>query len=371
MNISRTGSAGVFVMMALFGILAGSVHAEQRVYWCQGLEGASMGSRLKRMNLDGAASETFADTGCLEHVAASPFFTRQLFFVADDASLIKQASLDTGAVSSWIGFPGNSAVGLAVDLGVNGPVYFAYNSGGTGTIWRANFDATNITFILSTAREIQDLALDTIANKLYWVEPNGIHRANQTGSGSELVEAGTTINSVAVDSGAQQYWYTTGNTVQGRNISGAPPAITFSANRPTKGVAVDGLGKVYWYEISNAGGRILRTCTDVFAACPFETLVDLGTNIDDLTSFIGLEVGFFSCGITDVFGDVDDNGVPNFADISLVVNCFQGVNCSNAQFNRSDLSPCNAAFNTCQGDAKVDFQDVNKAVSAFQGGGCL
>ncbi len=64
-----------------------------------------------------------------------------------------------------------------------------------------------------------------------------------------------------------------------------------------------------------------------------------------------------------MWGDVDNNGVVNFADISLVVRGFQG-DFSLAAREAVDLHPC-----TPNGD--INFADINWDVTAFQGAAYL
>ncbi len=59
------------------------------------------------------------------------------------------------------------------------------------------------------------------------------------------------------------------------------------------------------------------------------------------------------------FGDVDNNGVVNFSDISLVVHGFQG-DFSAASRETVDLEPCLP-------NGVIDFNDISETVKAFQG----
>jgi len=141
-------SAGV-VVGTLFGLLASTTRAEQRVYWC---DGSAIPASMDRVNLDGVALETFVTTPCFGHPVVDAIFTRDLFFVdAPSGNNINRVSVDGGAVSGFITFAGNKITGLTLEPGVNGPMYFVGNAGGTGSIWRANLDGTNITFIRNTA----------------------------------------------------------------------------------------------------------------------------------------------------------------------------------------------------------------------------
>ncbi|MFQ5462137.1 MAG: S8 family serine peptidase [Phycisphaerae bacterium] len=64
---------------------------------------------------------------------------------------------------------------------------------------------------------------------------------------------------------------------------------------------------------------------------------------------------------TDLWGDVDENGVPNFADVLLLVQGFQG-DFSHATLEATDLEPC-------MPNGIVNFVDIQEGVAAFEGTG--
>jgi len=211
------------------------------------------------------------------------------------------------------------------------------------------------------------MQLDPIGNKLYWVESDGIHRADQNGS-NHLFFGGAGTRGIAVDSsnGLLNFTNDDNDAIWRMNLNSFGVAIILtssSVGTAPKGIRLDGLGRMYWIDGNTLTLRSANVNgSDVTIVAPTGAFSD----------YLGIETGFFRCGATNPFGDVNGVGGPNFADINIVVSCFQGnASCGNVEFNRSDLSPCNSAANTCQGDGKVNFQDINQAVNAFQGGGCL
>ncbi len=59
------------------------------------------------------------------------------------------------------------------------------------------------------------------------------------------------------------------------------------------------------------------------------------------------------------WGDVDQNGVANFADVLLIAQVFQG-NYANASHEAADIDLCTP-------NATVNFGDIQMGVKAFQG----
>lgn len=364
----------VVAMAAVLGLLVGTTHAERRIVWCLPLAGGiPIGSgELRRANLDGAIPETFLATPCRSHVAIDPFFTRDIFY-SDVLTVgnINRVSVDGGLPSGFVTYAGNSINGLALDLGVNGPLYFVGNSGGAGHIWRVNLDGSNITFILNTASPVHDLQLDPIGNRIYWKEADGIHRAIQTGTNPEFIVPEIDIRGIAVDgSNGFLYWTSTQfNDISRANLNGTGRISIVSGLPGLRGIRHDGLGRIYWIEVRLGGAPSNRIRRANANGTGVTTVVDLGTALSTAFDFLGMEVGFSSCAQTSPFGDANGSGFMNFDDISLIVRCFQRVNCSNADFNRSDLHPCTGA-DTCVGNGLVNFLDINAAVSAFRGNGC-
>ncbi len=131
-------------------------------------------------------------------------------------------------------------------------------AGDTGTLdlYRGSPTAASGKKVLSTTGRASELAVDTPASKVYWVNagivPNAIQRANFDGSGLETLAAtaGTTknpgIGGMALDPGQSIYWF-----AQGAGISRVPVA---SANTAGAGqVIVTGVAAS---EIAVAGGKL-------------------------------------------------------------------------------------------------------------------
>jgi hypothetical protein len=93
---------------------------------------------------------------------------------------------------------GSDLDGIALDIS-RGKVYWASIN---NEIWRANLDGSNAAVFIADGHNPRSLALDLVADKIYWsvTTPARIHRANLDGTGiEELVTGLGSPRGVALD----------------------------------------------------------------------------------------------------------------------------------------------------------------------------
>lgn len=87
-------------------------------------------------------------------------------------------------------------------------------AGSTQSIFRSNLDGSSVESLVTSANP-NFLAIDTLANKVYWtnVAANTIMRANLDGSSSETVySVGLSVEGIAVDPHNQYIYYAESST---------------------------------------------------------------------------------------------------------------------------------------------------------------
>ncbi len=145
----------------------------------------------------------------------------------------------------------------------------------------------------------------------------------------------------------------------GRYVAVTPAAgpdpiaiLATSADFPclSKYVAADGsLADVPVFQTPVAWGEVLFSGTEVVPGRSYHLQAEFGGgSLTDLASVT-----------TWIWGDVDDNGAVNLGDALVIVQGFQG-DFSNASLEAVDLWPCAP-------DGIVNFEDIQRAVLAFQG----
>ena len=149
---------------------------------------------------------------------------------------------------------------IAVDAS-NAKVYWTEQTGERrGTINSANADGTSVTELTSILSVPMGIAVDATGNKLYWTNARGrIQRANLNGSGIQNVVQDLSGPMDIVVSNGFIYWTEGGNSIRRVNISGQKIVGDVAANLGTVGGLAVGGGKVYWTEMTAAGGGTINS----------------------------------------------------------------------------------------------------------------
>ena len=138
---------------------------------------------------------------------------------------------------------------------------------------RANLDGSGMETLITGLGDTYDVALDLVADKMYWVErfPASIRRANLDGSGVEdVTPPGDNGGPISIDLDLQHgkmYWTTFSNQsrIWRANLDGTGAEFIYSGVAPDEqllGIALDaGGGKVYWTD-SGDNPRIRRANLD-------------------------------------------------------------------------------------------------------------
>ena len=175
--------------------------------------------------------------------------------------------VDSGAIYGLVGTDVQrfapsveNAMNIAVDAG-NGKVYWTEKTGGSsGTINSANLDGTSVTELTSILSVPMGIAVDATGNKLYWTNARSrIQRANLDGSGIQNVLQDLSAPTDIVVSNGFIYWTEGGNSVRRVNMSGEKIAQDIATNLGTVGGLAVGGGKVYWTEMTAAGGGTINS----------------------------------------------------------------------------------------------------------------
>ena len=175
--------------------------------------------------------------------------------------------VDSGAIYALVGTdvqrfaPSiDNAMNIAVDAS-NSKVYWTEKTGERrGTINSANLDGTNATTLATILAVPMGIVVDTAGSKLYWTNARGrIQCANLNGSGIQNVLQDLSGPKDIVVSNGFIYWTEGGNSVRRVNISGEKIVQDIAANLGTVGGLAVGSGKVYWTEMTAAGGGTINS----------------------------------------------------------------------------------------------------------------
>ncbi len=89
--------------------------------------------------------------------------------------------------------------GMAVDAGLSaGARYIYWTVPGAGRIDRCKVDGSEVTQLITGLTSPKAIVVDVGRGKLYWAEPDGVHRANLDGTGAELIFPGVTADALAI-----------------------------------------------------------------------------------------------------------------------------------------------------------------------------
>lgn len=147
------------------------------------------------------------------------------------------------------------AVPFAGPLVAQGKLYFVGNGVGPDPIRRTNVDGSGVVSIVDGLTFPQTIAVDGVADKLYWTNNDNVHRSNLDGSNIEtLLSTGGSVRGIALDVPGGKMYVT--DTLQQKiwraNLDGSALEEIVSPgdglNIPSH-IAVDGAGgKIYWTE---------------------------------------------------------------------------------------------------------------------------
>ena len=175
--------------------------------------------------------------------------------------------VDSGAIYALVGTdvqrfaPSvDNAMNIAVDAS-NAKVYWTQQTGERrGTINSANLDGTSVTELTSILSVPMGIAVDATGSKLYWTNTRGrIQSANLNGSGIQNVLQDLSDPTDIVVSNGFIYWTKGGNSIRRVSISGQKIVGDVAANLGTVGGLAVGGGKVYWTEMTAAGGGTINS----------------------------------------------------------------------------------------------------------------
>ena len=177
-----------------------------------------------------------------------------------------QVSSDPGIVGGpisnpYILSPAPPAGSRIIDVGADsaaGKIFYSFRFVGPDTriIGSANLDGTGATTIVSGTDPAQGLAVDTVNQKVYWinVNTNTLWSANYDGSGAAAIDNGLIpgTESLAIDVANNKYYFvgfTSGFIGQGNLDGSGTPNTAFlnTGNGALDGVDLDLVNnKIYW-----------------------------------------------------------------------------------------------------------------------------
>ena len=175
--------------------------------------------------------------------------------------------VDSGAIYALVGTDAqrfapsvDNAMNIAVDAS-NGKVYWTEKTGASsGTINSANLDGTSVTELTAILSVPMGIAVDATGSKLYWTNSRGrIQRANLDGSGIQNVVQDLSGPTDIIVSNGFIYWTEGRNSVRRVSMSGQKIVQDIAANLGTVGGLAVGGGKVYWTEMTAAGGGTINS----------------------------------------------------------------------------------------------------------------
>ena len=175
--------------------------------------------------------------------------------------------VDSGAIYGLVGAdvqrfaPSvDNAMNIAVDAS-SGKVYWTEQTGASsGTINSANLDGTSVTELTSILSVPMGIVVDVTGSKLYWTNARGrVQRANLDGSGIQNVVQDLSGPTDIVVSNGFIYWTEGRNSVRRVSISDQKITQDIAANLGTVGGLAVGGGKVYWTEMTAAGGGTINS----------------------------------------------------------------------------------------------------------------
>ena len=143
-------------------------------------------------------------------------------------------------------------------------------------IYRSNLDGSDIdTLVTGQDLVLASIALNVIAEKMYWTTRNTVSRANLDGSDVEVLVSGLDFPSgIALDVGAGKTYWAEGEFIKCADLEGnnVVTLITEAFNATIRGIALDITGeKIYWVDRNR--NRVKRADLD---GNNKENLINLG-----------------------------------------------------------------------------------------------
>ena len=181
----------------------------------------------------------------------------------------------------------NQVASLTVDT-ANGKVYWSEHSSSGGVIKRSNLNGTNVEQLVLLSFVPSDIAIDSITDKLYWVNPlqSTIQSANLNGKNIKtIINRNDGVLDIAVDAEGGKLYWADQYSIWRMNLDGTSVETPLSnwGTRQTEGIGGMAIadGKIYWTEHLvwyRASGNIYRANLN-------------GTDVEILASPLGEPVG--------------------------------------------------------------------------------
>ncbi len=162
----------------------------------------------------------------------------------------------TKKIESFVTFDAvtNQVTSLAVD-NVDNKIYWSEESRDGGTLKRAHLDGTDVEQLVSLAYIPESIAVDTIADKLYWFNSlqGTIHSADFNGTNiNTLIRHDESIFDIAIDAENGKLYWSDLYSVSRMSLDGTNVETILSGwgTRQTKGIGGIAVadGKIYWTE---------------------------------------------------------------------------------------------------------------------------
>jgi low density lipoprotein receptor-related protein 5/6 len=224
-----------------------------KIYWADsGFPG------IVRSNLDGSNRQHLFVGGSPNDMALD--LTARKVYFSFTGNRIRRMNLDGSSLEDVINFSFWQPTGIALDIAA-GKIYFSRPAG--NRIQRANLDGSDIGDVILTP-DAGNLALDTAAGKIYWVENDTeIKRAPIDGAGNDDIETLITVSGISafgigLDTVVGKiYWLNdTGvsltSSIQRANLDGTDVETLVAGLRNPFDLYLDTIdGKVYWTDFDD------------------------------------------------------------------------------------------------------------------------
>ena len=231
-----------------------------KMYWIDGGIG-----RIFRANLDGSGKESLAEGQFIAPVSLTLDLSNDNMYLIDRSDgVIYRLGLDGSNIEALIkplipSRGGAGPVSLAIDS-ARGKIYWSDSF--SNRINRANFDGTEKEILLSENIRPGRIALDLIADKIYFTNSAFLSRANLDGSEVEMIPPQDPAwpGSIALDTiNSKVYWTNfREGIIQRANLDGSEPEDVFVDSLffpSTITVAPDG-SALYW--VNSGTDKILK-----------------------------------------------------------------------------------------------------------------
>lgn len=355
-----------------------------RVYWSQRGLGGEDGT-ITRSDGDNPSCPEVLIASSNNYGIAIDQAGGKIYWTEQIQNLVRRANLNGTDVETIV--TASQPKGIALDL-VNGKVYWLQD--GDNSLCRANVDGSNVEILISdnpaVIKQPRGIAVDPVGGKVYWADEDSdieaIHRANLDGTGIELLAGGPDavgydledVQYVALDLAAGKVYWLDDNqdVIQRINLDGSGPVETLvtdaSGIANPMGLVLDpGAGRMYWSDRTAAEGiksaNLDGTVVTTYLA-PIGNLQGLGlTNSDDF-DFDGVANSLDNC--PSVFNpaqsDTNSDGFGDACDPDADGIVFPEDNCpavTNVGQNDMDGDGHGDACDNCPNTANPTQEDVD------------